>query len=180
MALRAVLLLLLVLTALISQHLSKDTSSQLGRVRRRLVADQGRYLDHAAKASPHTREREGSNQLIQRKYVAGIQNTLKPQNIPTQEEKALVFLAFPWCPPHLLQDMPLLQVPAGPGWQTTWETCGLTSTPTSHGQSSSSSPSPCWSCSSSAASRTCVHRPPSAVPFSGAGFLGPVLAGSPL
>ncbi|EOB03466.1 hypothetical protein Anapl_04095, partial [Anas platyrhynchos] len=66
MALRAVLLLLLVLTALISQHLSKDTSSQLGRVRRRLVADQGRYLDHAAKASPHTREREGSNQLIQR------------------------------------------------------------------------------------------------------------------
>ncbi|KAI6078183.1 Small integral membrane protein 9 isoform X1 [Aix galericulata] len=68
MALRAVLLLLLVLTALISQHLSKATSSQLGRVRlrRRLVAERGRYLDHEGKASPHTREREGSNQLIQR------------------------------------------------------------------------------------------------------------------
>lgn len=110
MALRAVLLLLLVLTALISQHLSKATSSQLGRVRlrRRLVADRGRYLDHEGKASPHTREREGSNQLIQRKYVAGIQNTLKPQNIPTQEEEALVFLAFPCSPPHLHQVMPLL------------------------------------------------------------------------
>lgn len=70
MALRAVLLLLLVLTALISQHLSeaKATSSQLGRVRlgRRLAADRGRYLDHVGKASRHIREREGSNQLIQR------------------------------------------------------------------------------------------------------------------